>query len=50
MASRALWNATNDESFYSEIVSEIDFMHSTKEPENKDTECILCSRKFSKDE
>ena len=50
MTYRALWNTTNDEPFHSDILSEIDFMHSTKESKNNDDECILCSGKFSKDE
>ena len=32
------------------MLSEIDFMHSTKESENKDIECIFCNGKFSQDE
>ena len=31
-------------------LSEIDFMYSTKESENKDTECIFCYGKFPEDE
>ena len=50
MTCRALWNATNDESFHSDVLSEIDFMSSTKESENKDTECVFCNGKFFEDE
>ena len=50
MACRALCNTTSDESFYFDVLSEIDFMYSTKESENKDAECIFCNGKFSKDE
>ena len=48
MVFRALWNATNDESFHSNVLCEIDFMYSTKESENKDAECIFCYETFSK--
>ena len=33
-----------------DVLSETDFMYSTKEPENKDAECIFCNGKFSEDE
>ena len=46
----ALWNTSSDDLFHSDILSEIDFMYSTKESENKDTECIFCNGKFSEDE
>ena len=36
--------------FRSGVLYEIDFMYSTKESENKDSECIFCKRKFSEDE
>ena len=48
MACRALWNTTeSDESFYSDVLSEFDFMCSTKESENKDAEYIFYKGKFS---
>ena len=47
MACRALWNTTNDESFHSELLSEIDFMYSIKESQNKDAGYIFCNGKFS---
>ena len=50
MTCRALWNTTNDELFHSIVISEIDFIYSTKESENKDTECIFCKGKFSENE
>ena len=50
MACQALWNTTSDGSFHSDVLSQIDFMYSTKESENKDAECIFCNGKFSKDE
>ena len=54
MACRELWNNISDESFHSDVLSEIYFMYSTKESENKDAECILCNVtenvKFSEDE
>ena len=34
----------------STVLSEIDFIYSTKESENKDAECIFCNGKFSEDE
>ena len=49
MVSRTLWNNTSDESFHSDELSEIDFMYSTKESENKDVECISCNENFSED-
>ena len=48
MACRAGWNITSDESFYSDALPKIDFMHLTKELENTDAECIY--GKFSEDE
>ena len=36
--------------FHSDALSEIDFMYSTKESENKPVECIFCNGKFSEDE
>ena len=42
-----LWNTTSDESFLSDVLSEIDFVYSTKESENKDAKCIFCNGKFS---
>ena len=50
MACQALWNTISDESFHSDVLSEIDFIYSTKELENKDTECICCNGKFFEDE
>ena len=50
MACRALWNATSDESFHSDALSEIDFTYSTKQSENKHAECIFCNGKFSEDD
>ena len=50
MVFLALWNTTSDESFHSDVLSEIDFIYSNKESENKDAECIFCNGKFSKDE
>ena len=50
MACRALWNATSDESFHSDVLSQINFVYSTKESENKDAVCIFCNGKFSEDE
>ena len=47
---QALWNTTYDESFHSNAISEIDFMYSIKELENKDAECIFYNVKFSEDE
>ena len=35
MECRALLNITSDESFHSDVLSEIDFMYSTKESEKK---------------
>ena len=50
MACRALWNTTSDESFHSDVLSEIHFMYSTKESENKYAKCIVCNGKFSENE
>ena len=50
MACRALWNTTSDESFHSHVLSEIDFMYSTKESGNKNVECTFYNGKFSKDQ
>ena len=50
MTCRALWNTNINESFHSDALSEIDFMYSTKESENKDSECIFCNGKCSEDE
>ena len=50
MTCRTLWNTTRDESFHSYVLSEIDFMYSTKELENKDAECFFYNGKFSEDE
>ena len=50
MTCRTIWNITSDESFHSDVSSEIDFMQSTKESENKDAEYIICNGKFSEDE
>ena len=50
MACRALWYTTSDESFHSNMLSEIDFINSIKESENKNAEYIFCNGKFSKDE
>ena len=48
MKCRALWNSTSDESFLSDDkwLSEVHTMHSTKESENKDAECIFWNGKF----
>ena len=45
-----IWNIITDELFHSDVLFEIDFMHSTKESENKEVECIFYNGKFSKDE
>ena len=50
MTCQTLWKTTRDESFHSDALSKTDLMHSTKESENKDAECILCNGKFSEDE
>ena len=50
MTCRTLWNTISDGLFHSDVLSEIVFMHSTKESENKDAECIFCNEKFSEDE
>ena len=50
MTCQALWNTTCDELFHSEVLSEIGFIYSTKELENKDAECIFCNEKFSEGE
>ena len=50
MACRALWITTSEKSFYSDVLSETDFMYSTVELEKKDAECMFCNRKHSKDE
>ena len=42
-----LWHTMSDKLFHSDVLSEIDFMHSKKESENKDTECIFCNGKYS---
>ena len=47
---RALWNTVSDELFHSDVLSEIDFMNSTKESENKNAECISYKGKFFEDE
>ena len=47
MACRA---STSEESFDSDVLSETDFMYSTKESENKDADCIFSNGKFSDDE
>ena len=47
MACRALQITSSDESFHSDELSEIDFMYSTKESENKDTGYIFCNGKSS---
>ena len=41
MASQAIWNTNSDESFHSDVLSEIDFMYSTKESVNKYAKCIF---------
>ena len=38
MTCGALWNTISGELFHSGVLSEIDFMYSIKEPENKDAE------------
>ena len=50
MAYRAVWNTINYESYHSDVLSETDFMYSTKESEHKDAECIICNGKFSEEE
>ena len=45
MACQALWNTISDKSFHSDVLSEIDFMHSIKESKNKDIGCIFCNGK-----
>ena len=40
----------SDESIHSDVLSEINFMNSTKESENKDAECIFSNGKFSEDQ
>ena len=47
---RELWITTRDESFHSDVFSEINFMYWTKESGNNDAECIFCNGKFSEDE
>ena len=39
----------SDKSFHSDLSAEIDFMDSTEESENEDTECIFCNGKLSQD-
>ena len=41
---------TCGESFHSDVLSEIDFMCSTRESENKDADYIFCNEKFAEDE
>ena len=50
MTCRLLWNTTSDKSFHSDVLSETDFMYSTKESENKDAKFIFRNGKFSEDE
>ena len=50
MVCRALWSTIGDESFHSDVLSEIAFIYSTKKSENKDTECIFYTGKLSEDE
>ena len=50
IASPASWNTTSDESFRNDALSEINFIGSTKESENKIAECIFCNEKCSEDE
>ena len=47
MACQALWNTISDESFHSDVLSEIDFIYSTNESESKAAESIFCNGKFS---
>ena len=47
MACRALWITTCDESFHFDVLSEIDFIYSTKKSENKDAEYISSVMKNS---
>ena len=49
MTCRALRNTISDELFHSDVLSEIDFMYSTKQSVNKDAKCIFCNGKFSED-
>ena len=50
MACRGLWNTTSNELVHSDILSEIDFVYSTQESENKASECFICNGKFFEDE
>ena len=50
MACQALRNITCDESFHSDVLSEIEFMYSINKSENKDAKCIFGDGKFSEDE
>ena len=50
MACPALWNATSDESFHSDLLFEINSLYSTKESKNKNAVCIFCNGKLSEDE
>ncbi|XP_023214317.1 PHD finger protein ALFIN-LIKE 8-like [Centruroides sculpturatus] len=43
-------SVSSDESFHSDVSSVMDFVPSTKEPENEDAECIFCNGKFCEDE
>ena len=47
MPCRALWNTNSDESFHCDVLSKFDSMYSTKESENKGSECIFCNGKFT---
>ena len=49
MSCRALWNTNSDEFLNSGVLSEIDFILSTKEAENKVADCIFYYVKFSED-
>ena len=50
MTCPALWNTVGDEAIHSGVLSEIDFMYSTKQSESKDAKCNFCNGKFSKNE
>ena len=50
MECRALLNITSDESFHSDVLSEIDFMYSTKESGKKEAECVFYNGNFFEDE
>ena len=50
MTCRELSKITSDESLHSDILSEIDFLYSTKESKNESAECMFSNGKFSEDD